>query len=346
MNDLIQSPLTALAVFAVSACVVWIVGARLAYLADAISDRLKLSKSLIGLLLLASATSLPEIATTFAAATRQNQELTLNNLYGGVVLQTSILALADFYARGSITFYPRRMNHVLEALLLVGLLSITLIFLILGDPLALGSVGFGSVVVALAYIGCIWLLRVHDPEHDWLPVDLPGESAEELPLMGTTPQDQTLKQLVTLTALSSGAILIFGIALVLSAERLAVTTGLGESFVGVSLLAAATSLPELTTSIAAVRMGAYTLAISNIFGSNLIMLVLVFPADILFRSGPILRDAGPVVPLALSFGILVTLIYVVGLVVRRKPRIGPFGIDSILVFAVFFLSLHTYYTMR
>ena len=62
--------------------------------------------------------------------------------------------------------------------------------------------------------------------------------------------------------------------------------GAGTRFIGVTLLAGATSLPELTTSITAVRIGAYTMAISNIFGSNLIMLVLVFPADVLFRSSP------------------------------------------------------------
>ncbi len=108
-------------IFAVSALAVWSAGARLAYLADALSDRLNLSKSLIGLLILALGTSLPEVATTLAAALRQNKELVLNNLYGGVALQTAILAIADFWARGAITYYPRRMTHILEALLLVGL---------------------------------------------------------------------------------------------------------------------------------------------------------------------------------------------------------------------------------
>ncbi len=112
-----------------------------------------------------------------------------------------------------------------------------------------------------------------------------------------------------------------------------------------SLLAAATSLPELTTSITAVRMGAYTMAISNIFGSNLIMLVLVFPADILFRSGPILRDVSPTVPLALGFGLLVTVIYSVGLVIRRKPKVGSIGLDSLLVLFVFLISLISYYAV-
>lgn len=139
---------------------------------------------------------------------------------------------------------------------------------------------------------------------------------------------------------------MFGIVLVLFAERIADQSGLGTGFVGVTLLAAATSLPELTTSITAVRIGAYTMAISNIFGSNLIMLVLVFPADILLRSGPILQQASQTVGLALSFGIAVTAIFLVGLIVRRKPKIGTFGLDSVLVLLTFLASLAAYYFVR
>jgi cation:H+ antiporter len=88
------------------------------------------------------------------------------------------------------------------------------------------------------------------------------------------------------------------------------------------------------------------MAISNIFGSNLIMLVLVFPADVLFRSGPILQDTSPTVGLSLAFGIAVTTIYLIGLIIRRKPRVGSLGLDSILVLLVFSSSLVAYYVAR
>ncbi|MBT8409214.1 MAG: sodium:calcium antiporter, partial [Alphaproteobacteria bacterium] len=98
--------------------------------------------------------------------------------------------------------------------------------------------------------------------------------------------------------------------------------------------------------LTAVRIGAYTMAISNIFGSNLIMMVLVFPADILFREGPILNEVTPTVSLSLTFGILVTTIYLIGLIVRRKPKVGSAGLDSVLVLIVFGASLVAYYTVR
>lgn len=331
--------------FTLCAACVWVAGARLAYLADALADRFKLAKSLVGLLLLSLATSLPEVATTLTAAVQQSRDLVLNNLFGGIALQTAILAMADFWARGPITNYPRKANHALEATLLVLLLSVALVIINLGETLVFAGVGLGSVCIAAIYVGAIWLLRRYDENSDWVPVDLPDPDPLAFPAPTGLAQAANNNLIWQATA-ACIAILIFGLLLVLFADRIADQSGLGTGFVGVTLLAAATSLPELTTSIAAVRIGAYTMAISNIFGSNLIMLVLVFPADILFRAGPILQDTSRTVSLALAFGLTVTAIYLIGMIVRRKPRIGVFGLDSALVMLTFLASLAAYYYVR
>ncbi|MFT6075848.1 MAG: cation:H+ antiporter [Yoonia sp.] len=340
-TSLIQS----LAFFTLSAACVWVAGARLAYLADALADRFKLAKSLVGLLLLSLATSLPEVATTLTAAIQQSRDLVLNNLFGGIALQTAILAMADFWARGPITNYPRKANHALEATLLVLLLSVTLVITNLGETFVFAGVGVGSICIAVIYVGAIWLLRRYDDSSDWVPIDLPDPDPLAFPApTGLAHAGNT--SLIWQAIASCAAILIFGLFLVLFADRIADQSGLGTGFIGVTLLAAATSLPELSTSIAAVRIGAYTMAISNIFGSNLIMLVLIFPADILFRAGPILQNTSRMVSLTLGFGLTVTAIYLIGLIVRRKPRIGVFGLDSILVLLTFLASLAAYYYVR
>lgn len=331
--------------FALCAAAVWFAGARLAYLADALADRFKLAKSLVGLLLLSLATSLPEVATTLSAAVQQSRELVLNNLFGGIALQTAILGLADFWARGPITNYPRKANHALEATLLMLLLAVVMVFTSLGETYAVAGVGLGSVVVGALYAGTIWLLRRYDDSSDWVPVDLPDANGPNL----TSPsaiENHGDTALVWQSVAACIAILVFGLLLVVFAQRIATQSGLGAGFIGVTLLAAATSLPELTTSIAAVRIGAYTMAISNIFGSNLIMLVLVLPADMLYRAGPILQDASRTVSLALGFGLIVTAIYLIGLIVRKKPRIGAIGLDSMLVLLAFIASLVAYYIAR
>ncbi|MEX0369173.1 MAG: sodium:calcium antiporter, partial [Tateyamaria sp.] len=138
----------AVAFFALSAFAVWVAGARLAYLADAMSDRWHLAKSVVGLVFLSTATSLPEIATTLTAAVQESRALVLNNLFGGIALQTAILAMSDFWARGAITNYPRKANHTLEATLLVMMMGMVIVILMVGEPLSIGGIGLGSVLVA------------------------------------------------------------------------------------------------------------------------------------------------------------------------------------------------------
>ena len=333
--------------FGVLAIGIWYSGSRLTYLADAIASRFKLASSMMGLVFLALATSLPEIATTMTAAAKQNADLVLNNLFGGIALQTAILALADFWAKGAISNYPRKANHALEATLLVALLACLQTAFILGEPVSFFNVGMGSVLGALAYVGAIMLLRWYDNNSDWIPIDLPDiEEKGFAPESRKKLVEHSFSVLVFKGFIACFFILVLGIVIVSVSEVLAVQTGLGSGFVGVTFLAAATSLPELSTTITAVRMGAYTLAISNLFGSNLIMIVLVFPADIFHVSGPILSSASDSTQLAMSMGILVTAVYLIGLIVRRKPKVWRIGADSMLVLSLYASSLILYYILK
>jgi cation:H+ antiporter len=328
-----------LAIFTAVAAGVWFSGTALARSADAISQKLKINASLVGLVLLASATSLPEMATTLNAALLPDADLVLTNLFGGIALQTAVLAFADYWAGGSITNYPRKANHALEATMLVALSAMTLGAVTLGETASIFHIGFGSILIGLTYIGALVILRNYDLSNDWVPVDIPDTGfVTELPSDGNWTV-RPLGRLFILAGFSALAILFFGYILVALASVLAVQGGVSSGLIGVSLLAAATSLPELATTIAAVRLGAYTLAISNIFGSNLIMIGLVLPADILYLPGPILQHGGKTVGVSIVIGILVTAIYLSGLIIRRKVRVGPFGIDSVMVLVVYAASL-------
>ena len=349
MTELIRSfPLVGnFAIFVIAAGCLWIVGTQLIRLSDELSDRFKLAKSIVGLVFLATTTSLPEIATTFSGARLGNAPLVLNNLFGGILLQTAILAVADLWTRGAISNYPRRATHALEATLLVVLLSGVMAIVILDEPYSFGALGYGSIVVGFLYGFSVWLLRKYDINNDWVPVDLPEPSAvisHDRTIYSEQPSSAV--RLLLRAGLMATLVFILGYVLVIVAESLADQTGMGSSFIGVTLLATATSLPELATTIAAVRAGAFTLAISNVFGSNLIMLGLVLPADVLYSPGPILRSTTDSVLLALAMGVLVTAIYLVGLIVRRKPRLGSLGADSVLVLFAYFLGLYLFYLVK
>ncbi len=335
------------ALFAFAATGVWIAGAKLARSADTLAARWNIGRALIGLVFLATVTELPEIATTFSAAIAGNAALVLNNLFGGITLQTAILAIVDaLIVRGALTSYPRRPTHTLEASLLAVLLTLLLMICVLGDRALLVGIGLGSTVLALAYGFSIFLLRRHDEQQDWIPVELPEIPEQNHASHRQSSDARGTKPLIVASILCIIVIFVSGVLLVYSAENLAVQTGLGASFIGVTLLALATSLPELSTTIAAARLGAYPMAISNIFGSNLIMLALLLPADTLYRSGPILADAGRPEVLALLSGLLVTGIYITGLIVRRKPVVLGMGLDSALVAAVYGAAVVTLYLLR
>ena len=270
MAELIRSlPLFGnLAIFVTLAIALWLVGVQLIHVADTLSDRLKLAKSFVGLVFLATTTSLPEIATTFSGAKLGNAPLVLNNLFGGIILQTAVLAFSDLWTQGAISNYPRRATHALEATLIVVLLSTVMAVVSVREPYSFWEVGAGSCAVGILYIFSVWLLRKYDVSNDWVPVDLPPKTEPEHPAWKDSIDHAVSTQHLMLRAFCfAGLVVGIGFVMVNTAEALAEQTGLGSSFVGVTLLATATPLPEVATTIAAVRMGAFTLAISNIFGS-------------------------------------------------------------------------------
>lgn len=334
--------------FAASAAVVWVAGTNLAVYADTIADRRHIGKNLMGLVFLAAATELPELVTTISAALDNNAELVLNNMFGGITMQTAILAVADVsIVRATLTFYPRKTTLAVEGTLLTFLLAFLLAIIALGDLPLIGHVGVGTLVLGVAYIGVIQFLRWHEADTGgWLPLDVPEEEAGVLATLKRVDLERVdINRLYGMTAVTVLAILLAGMALVKLAEVLAVQTGLGSSFIGVTVLAASTSLPELSTTLAAVRIGAYTMAISNIFGSNLIMLALLLPADIFFRPGRLLEHADLTAQFALLSGIMVTSIYVTGLLVRSRRKVLGMGIDSLIVAGLYLASLVVFYRL-
>lgn len=349
LSTLIALPLFVnLLLFAAAAAAVWLAGTRLSIYADAISDRLRIGKALMGLVFLAFATSLPEVVTTITAAVANEAQLVLNNLLGGITMQTAILAVADASMPAiTLTLYPRKATHALEGTLLMAFLAMLLAIAVLGEADFYWNVGLWSVVLACGYGGAIVLLRTYDEQSAWTPVEIPETAV--VPLASRVARDLDALDIAILIRSSLVMILVIliaGVALVSLSETLAVQTGLGRSFMGATLLAASTSLPELSTTVAAARLGSFTMAISNIFGSNLIMIALLLPADLAYRQGVLLDQIDDTAVIALISGIVVTAIYIVGLLVREKKRVLGMGVDSAAVLTIYLATLVAFYLVR
>ena len=347
MTQISELPTEALVfAFLIAAVFVWLAGTRLALVGDEIAERFDLTREFVGLIFLATVTELPEIVTTITAAQVGNAQLVLGNMFGGITMQTAILAVVDIFAvRYALTSWPRKPTHALLAVMLIALLSMLLCTTFLGDIEVLFSIGLGAVLLSAGFPLVILLQRTFDQKESWSPVDLPDEEARMKTLRSRfrARETSTTRRLIVQASIYSVLIVAAGTTLALTADLLAERTALGASFIGVTLLAAATSLPELSTTLAAARIGAYTMAISNILGSNLIMLALILPADIAYRDGPILNETTAGAQLSISAGILVTAIYAAGILIRRTPRFLGAGLDSWLVLGVYGASILALY---
>ncbi len=334
--------------FAAAAAGVWFAGSRLALYGDVIAEKAGIDSTFVGLIFLAAATELPELVTTLVAASEGNATLVVNNMFGGITMQTAILAVADmFIAYAALTFHARQSILLLQAGLLTFMLGLLLGIDLIGDQAVLLHIGYGTLLLTAAYIGAIVLLRNYESHDAWRPLDIP--SSEEQIKAGPLIEKAdvlSLPRLVRLFVAAAAAILFCGVFLVYAAEALAVQSGLGSSFVGATLLAGSTSLPELSTTIAAVRLGAHSMAISNIFGSNLIMFALLLPADLVFTKGPLLHHVDSSARFAVISGIVVTAIYLIGLLIRKKKKVLRMGLDSAFVLLIYLITLVIFYWLR
>lgn len=335
-----------LAVFAVAAAVVWFAGARLARYVDEIGARTGLEQAFLGLLLLGVATSLPEVATTIGGATIGNAPLVVGNLFGGVSLQIAVLAIVDMVAmRRALTFFTPQPVLLLQGVMLLLLLSVALAGAGVGEPLAWGRIGATPVLLAIGYVFVLQATRGGTFVPSWRATNLPDRPERRQPesrvFAGTTNA-----RVYGFAAGAAAIIFAAGWVVARVGDALAMQTGLGASFVGVALVAASTSLPELSTTLTAVRLGRHEMAVSGILGTNCLEMALLLLADVTYRDGPILAATDRSAFVAGTMGLIVTCIYLLGLLERQDRTIGRLGWDSFAVLIAYGVGLAALYYVR
>jgi cation:H+ antiporter len=132
--------------------------------------------------------------------------------------------------------------------------------------------------------------------------------------------------------------LIGGVVLERSGERIAGHIGMTGVLFGATVLAAATSLPELSTGIASVRMGDYQLAFGDIFGGNAFLPVLFLVASVLSGSA-VLPQAQETDIYLTALGALLTSVYIYGLIFRPRRQVARMGVDSLAVLVLYVLGI-------
>lgn len=337
--------------FVLAAALIWWAGTQLERYADVIARKTGLGQAFVGVLLLAAATSLPEVATTTTAVVQlNNPTLAVHNLLGGVALQTALLAVADGAKRrrGALTFFAPRFVLLIEGVGLVLLLQLAIAGITAGGVPTVAGFSCWLVLLVLGHIAVMYLVYRHRGQPRWTPTrsdDIPEELRQDD--NGAPPSDERSTKVVWLMfAGASLVVLAAGWFATRTAEVLAEQTGLGDAFLGATLLAAATSLPELSTTVAAVRNDRYTVAISNIFGSNAFDVGLLFLAEGLYSGGSILAHAEDSVIFVAIVGSVMTCVYLVGLMERRNRTVFGIGWDSAAALLLYGGSMTVLYFMR
>jgi cation:H+ antiporter len=330
------------AVFLAAAIVVWYAGIQLSSATDVLSARLGLGEALGGLILLAVATNLPEIAITASAAVSGNLGIAIGNILGGIAIQTVVLAVIDVVGlRGAdaLMYRAASLTLVLEAAMVVAVLSVV----IMGTQVPAGTVL--RIEPAALMIVCVWVIGL------WLV----GRARRGLPWheSGAAPggqakprghsQQHAAGRMATgkaagIFVIAAAATLAGGIGLERSGEHNAPPIGLTGVVFGATILAAATALPELCTGLASVKLEDYQLAVSDIFGGNAFLPVLFLLANVL-SGRAVLPQAQDTDIFLTALGILLTTIYIAGLIFRPRRQVLWMGLDSAAVTVTYALGI-------
>jgi cation:H+ antiporter len=341
----LATPLLVL-VFVAGASATWVAGVLLSKTTDALDARLGLGDELGGILLLAIAGSLPEVAITVSAAARGNLGLAAGNLIGGVAVQTMVLVVCDIAVgpQPPLTFLIGALTPVLEGMLVVLVVSGVLMGALLRPSTAIG----GVVSPASLAIVAIWLVGVYvinrvrkDPR--W-SVSMPGSHPGRRHRRQKHPKEthpfagSTTRRVAAIFAGACAITLVAGVALEVTGNSLADRAGINGVIFGATVLATATALPEISSGIAAVRLGDNALAIGDIFGGNAFQVCLFLLADLISGS-PVLPFAGRLNSWLASLGVALTAVYSIGIVARPRRCRAHLGPDSMLALVVFALGV-------
>jgi cation:H+ antiporter len=337
-----------LLIFGLSAVAIWFAGIKLSETADILTTHFNLGEALGGMILLAIVTNLPEIAITVSAAIQDQLELAIGNILGGIAIQTVVLVVLDVFGLGKkdpLTYRAASLVLVLEGIMVITVLTLVVV----GNQLSTSVIWLGvspiDLLIVLVWMASIYMIGKARTDLPWHRLGvLPDSQKEKRGHSMKKKYDSainkgvSIQKVVLVFAFCSLVTLVAGVGLEVTGEAIAKQIGMTGVLFGATILAAATALPEISTGLAAMRLKDYQMAVSDIFGGNAFLPVLFMVATLL--------SGKSVLPLAhktdiylTALAILLTIIYIIGLIFRPRKQLLWMGIDSLFVLVVYLIGL-------
>lgn len=324
--------------FVLCVAAIWVAGVRLSRYGDVIAEKTGLGRTWIGLILLATATSLPELATGVSAVTLAHApDIAVGDALGSCVFNLMIVVLLDFVQRDESVFTRASQGHILSAgfgVILIGLVGFSMSLQRAWPGLAIGHVGASTPIILVLYAVAMRTVFRYERRQRAAAVE---EAAEQY-------RDITIRQAVAGYCVAALVIVATGTMLPFIGEQLAAVMGWQQTFVGTLFVAFATSVPEAAVTVACVRMGALDLAVSNLLGSNLFDIAIIAVDDIFFLPGPLLSSISPVHAVSSLSAVIMTGVTIVGLLYRPTTRLfRAVGWSSLFLFLIYLLNSYVMY---
>ena len=326
--------------FAACTAVIVFSGARMSRLGDVIAVKTGMGRTWIGVLLLASVTSLPELITGVSSVTVYGlPNIAVGDVLGSCMLNLFILAALDVKRDRDPISSLAHQGHVLTAafgVLLLGCATVGI--LAAGVMPSLGWIGITSLIMLPVYLLAMRVVFRYEK----------ARVAEYLTEVAEETRYQEMSKASVYRRFALHAVLITAAASYLPhvADAIAKSTGLGTTFVGSIFVAFSTSLPEIVVTREALKIGAIDLAVGDILGSNLSDIAILAIDDLLYRKGPILRHASSSHAITATGAMIMTGIAIIAMIYRSKKRAWVFAWESLGIYAVYGLTSLLLFLMR
>lgn len=324
--------------FLICVALIGIAGVKLTRYGDAIADKTGLGGSWIGLVLIASVTSLPELATGISAVGWAIvPDIALGDILGSCVFNLLILVIIDALHRGDSVYARASAGHLLSAgfgIILIGLTGFAILLAAGGIEWRIGHVGLYTPVIVLLY--AVSIRTVFRYETRQIRVYTEAESDRN--------PDLSLRAAWLNYSAAALVVVVAGVWLPFVGADLAEAMGWGQSFVGTLFIAFVTSVPELVVTVSALRIGAVDMAIGNVLGSNLFNIVILAVDDVFYTAGPLLADVQQVHAFTALSAVTMSGLAIVGLFYRSKARLlGRLSWMSLSLMIVYALNAYAAY---
>jgi cation:H+ antiporter len=318
--------------FLAAAFVIAVTGPPLARLADQLADRTGLGEAMAGAILLGATTSTPGTVTSVVAGWNGNVDLAASNALGGIAAQTLFLAVADiFHRRANLEHAAASAGNLTQSTLLILLLAVPLAAPHTPDVTLLGVSPATLVLIAIYVFGVRLAKRDRDAPM-WHPEETDA-TRHDRPDPGSAAPP--LARQVALFVGCVAAIGVAGYGVAWTGIAVAERTGIGETVVGTLMTAVATSLPELITTVAAVRQGALQLAVGGIIGGNTFDVLFLAGADVAYGDGSIYHAVSGATLFWALVGLAMTAVLLLGLIRRERHGLGNIGFESALLIVLY-----------